>query len=216
MRKKNHHDIIEQVPPDYYQKGVKNNILQRTWHTRKMEEVLGCISYYPEKVLDVGCASGWFLSKVKKSYPKSECHGVDIYDKAISYGQKKYNSLTLSVSDAHKLPYKAKSFDLIICTEVLEHVTEPEAVLLEIKRVLKKDGRAVIELDSGSMLFSTVWFLWQLSKGGVWKHAHLHSFTIKKLEKLLKKTGFAVEKRKRFNIGMAMVFLIRKGDTIKA
>lgn len=205
-----HNHIIEQVPPDYYQSGVKNNFFQRTWHTKKLQAVLSQISEQPYNVLDVGCASGWFLSQIHKKYPKANCYGVDIYEDAITYGKKKYPKISFYVADAHKLPFKSGTFDLVICTEVLEHVDDPKRVVLEIRRVLKKNGQAIIELDSGSLLFSIVWFLWGLSRGSVWHHAHLHSFTVKKLGKLLLRSGFVVNSKKQFNLGMAMVFRVSK------
>lgn len=205
-----HAHVIEQVPLDYYQKGVKNNVLQRVWHARKLQMVLKQIDNSPKSILDVGCASGWFLSRIHKKYPKAKCTGVDIYKEAIFYGRRKYPKISFKVSDAHKLPFKAQTFDLIVCTEVLEHVEDPAGAIMEMKRVLSKNGRLVIELDSGSILFTIVWYLWGLSRGKVWHHAHLHSFTVGKLERLLKKSGFAIEGKRQFNLGMAMVFSARK------
>lgn len=208
--KQSHHHIIEQVPPDYYQNGIKNNFLQKAWHTRKFKIVALQIKNQPKRILDVGCASGWFLSRLQKKFPYAKCYGIDIYKEAIQLGKKKYPKISFKVSDAHKIPFSAGSFDVVICTEVLEHVDDPKQAVDEIKRVLKKNGQAIIELDSGSILFSIVWFLWGFSRGSVWKNAHLHSFTIEKLEKMLRKTGFAIENKKRFNLGMAMVFSVRK------
>lgn len=209
MKTGNYH-VIEQVPPDYYQSGVKNNFLQKLWHTKKLQAVLLEIDKKPSTVLDVGCASGWFLSEIAKKFRKAECFGVDIYDNAIAYGKKMYPKMYFKKADAHKLPFKKESFDLIICTEVLEHMGNPETALQEIKRVLKKDGRAIIELDSGSLLFSVVWYFWRLSRGGVWKDAHLHSFNVPKLEKMLKRVGFKIINKRQFNLGMAMVFSVEK------
>lgn len=205
-----HKHIIEQVPTDYYQKGVESNILQRIWHTNKLHVITDLIPVTPRKVLDVGCASGWFLSRFSKVFPQANCFGVDIYDEAVEYAKKRYSHITFKIADAHKIPFKEESFDLVVCTEVLEHVDDPKSVVLEIKRVLKKDGFAIIELDSGSLLFSVVWFLWKKFKGGVWNHAHLHSFTVKKLEEMIISCGFKVVKEKKFNADMAMAFLIAK------
>lgn len=209
-KRKTHKDIIERVPVNYYQEGIENNVLQELWHTNKFKAILGLISGSPQKILDVGCASGWFLSRLSKAFPKAECFGIDIYDKAIAYGKKLYPHITFRIADAHAIPFKDETFDLAICTEVLEHVNDPKSALLEIKRVLKKGGFAIIELDSGSILFSIVWFLWRRFRGGVWTHAHLHSFTVKKLEKMILSCGFRIIKKKKFNADMAMVFLIQK------
>ncbi len=208
-----HNHIIEQVPPDYYQNGIKTNIFQRFWHVHKLQTIKQLIDsqhLHPKRILDVGCASGWFLSRLQTTYPKSSCYGVDIYDKGILYGKKKYSKLKLSVNDAHKLPFKRGYFDLIVCTEVLEHVEQPGLVLKEIKRVLSKNGIAIIELDSGSILFSIVWYLWRKWKGRVWNEAHLHSFTLKKLRKQAKQSEFHVIAEKTFNMGMAIALVIGK------
>lgn len=210
MINKQHNHIIHQVPVDYYQIGIKNNILQKTWHTSKLKNVLDYISSSPRKILDVGCASGWFISQVAKTFPKAKCFGIDVYDKAISYAQTQYPDIEFKVADAHKIPYENETFDTVICTEVLEHVDDPEAVLSEIKRVLKKDGWAVIELDSGSLLFSIAWYLWRKFNGKVWNDSHIHSFNVKKLESMIIKSGFKIEKKKTFNLGMAMAFSLRK------
>lgn len=207
-----HHHIIEQVPPDYYQSGIKKNFLQRIWHTNKLREVLKEIKNIGllKKVLDVGCASGWFISEISKKYPKANYYGIDIYDKGINFARKNYPRIKFRVADAHRIPYQSNFFDLVVCTEVLEHVDVPKAVLLEIKRVLRKNGIAIIELDSGSWLFSLVWFLWRKGKGNVWKEAHLHSFNPQKLERVSLECGFKIINRKEFNFGMAMIFTLQK------
>lgn len=206
----NHHDIISQVPVDYYQKGIEENFLQRFWHTHKLSAVLSLMYKKPKKILDTGCASGWFISKISNKFPDTECFGVDIYKDAIEYAKKRYKNINFTIADAHKLPYKNNSFDMVVCTEVIEHLNNPEIALGEIHRVLEKDGKCIIEVDSGNLLFTIVWFLWTKFIGQVWHEAHLHSFNPQKLEKLLRRVGFTVLQKKKFNFGMAMVFLAEK------
>ena len=121
-----------------------------------------------------------------------------------------YPAIQFRIGDAHRLPFKTNTFDLVVCTEVLEHVDDPKTVLLEIHRVLRKNSRAVIELDSGSLLFSIAWYLWRKWKGKVWNDSHLHTFTVQKLDRLLQDSNLVIFKKKRFNFGMAMVFLVEK------
>src|SRR5260221_1082153 len=199
-----HNKIIEQVPLDYYQKGTKNNWFQKTWHSNKLRTVLSLIPNQPKTILDVGCASGWFLSQVQKKFPKAQCYGIDIYEQAIAYGKRLYPTIHFARANAQKLPYSSEKFDIVISTEVLEHVDDPKHVLLEIKRVLKKGGYGVIELDSGSVLFSISWYLWRKFSGKVWNDSHLHSFNVKKLGHLMEDCGFRIIKKKTFNWDMAM------------
>ena len=133
--------IWSQVPADYYDKGISENILQRLWHQKKLSEILSFVPKKPVKVLDVGCSSGIITHQVHNNLPKrSKVHGIDSYKAAVDLAKTKYPHISFAVADAHKLPFKNKYFDLVICTETLEHVTNPQGVLSEIKRVLKKDN----------------------------------------------------------------------------
>lgn len=202
-------EIWDQVPQDYYQNGIKRNFLQYLWHTRKLKSVVDLVDIVPNNILDVGCASGWFLSEIFLVYPKANCVGVDVYKKAIDYGKKRYKELKLVQADAHNLPFKNDSFDLVICTEVLEHVVDPEKVLGEIKRVLSNDGIAIVEMDSGNFLFKVVWYLWTNVRNGVWHHSHIYPFDAKKLEGMIKKSGFTIAQKKSFNFSMAVAFSLK-------
>ena len=48
------------------------------------------------------------------------------------------------IGDAQNLPFKPKSFDTVLCSEVIEHVKEPYTALKEINRVLKKSGILIL------------------------------------------------------------------------
>ncbi len=205
--------IWHQVPPDYYQNGVSKNLLQRIWHTSKLKTALELIDNSgakPKNILDVGCASGWMLSKISEKFPLAQCTGVDVYKKAIEYGQKLYKNLRLISVDAHKLPFKDKFSDLVICTELLEHVENPQKVLSEIKRILAPNGIAIVEMDSGNFLFRMVWYWWTNVRHGVWRDSHIHTFNTKILENMISDSGFVIAQKKVFNATMAVAFLLRK------
>lgn len=205
--------IWHQVPPDYYQKSVKNNFLQRKWHKGKLKYVLDAIiesGSSPKKIIDVGCASGWFISEISKKFPKAKCFGIDIYKDAIDFGKKKYRKINFKCADAQSIPFKNSTFDVVICCEVLEHVENPKKTLLEIKRILKNDGTAVMEIDSGNFLFKIIWYWWTNLRKGVWRDSHIHQFDVSKLEKLFSKTGFKIKSKKIFNYSMAVVFVLKR------
>ncbi len=146
--------IWDAVPPDYYQTGIQRNILQRIWHTNKLRTVLSLIPHKPTTILDVGSASGWFLSEVAKRYQEARSTGIDVYDKAIAYAKKTYPHITFLEADGHTIPLEDNSQDLVLCCEILEHVIDPHQVLSEIQRVLSPNGYAVIEMDSGIGCFA--------------------------------------------------------------
>lgn len=201
-------DIWDQVPPDYYDLGIKNNLFQKIWHTHKLDQVLKLLPKNSKNILDVGCASGILTAEIAKTFPEGKITGVDCYNKAIAFAQKKYPHINFKVADAHRLPIKDKSFDLVICTETLEHLVDPKKALLEIRRVLKKGGQSIISMDSGNLMFHIIWHFWTKTHGRVWQNAHLHEFNTKVLEDLILESGFRIKKKNYSHLGMAVTFLV--------
>lgn len=93
-----------------------------------------------QKILDVGCGLCEFL----KFNPYSkDVVGVDFIMEIVLEHQK--NGFPVKFGDLNKkLPYKKNSFDGIILSHVLEHLDDPTNALIEIKRLLKENGKLVI------------------------------------------------------------------------
>ena len=84
------------------------------------------------KVLDVGCGTKPYYPFFKE---KSETYiGVDV-DSAL-------NADVVCVSE--NLPFANETFDVIVCTQVLEHVNDPKRVIVEMHRVLKGGGLIIL------------------------------------------------------------------------
>ena len=202
--------IWAQVPPDYY---FHLNVFQRLWHERKwrvFEEVLANLNSPPQTILEVGCAGGHLSHLLSQLFPKSQVTGIDVYKSAITEAKTRYPKLNFKVADAHKLPFPKHTFDLVMCSETIEHLTRPKTALHEIHRVLKPAGHALIEMDSGSLLFRIIWWGWtSFGPGRVWKHAHLHPFSARELDQLIRTNGFATQRRRSSHLGMAVTFLVQ-------
>jgi ubiquinone/menaquinone biosynthesis C-methylase UbiE len=202
--------IIFQVPPDYY---FRLNFFQKLWHDRKwqvIEELIKKSQLKPKNILEIGCAAGHLTYSLKEIFPEVRVTGIDLYKPAIQYAQKKFPQIKFIVADAHKLPFKNRAFDLIICSETIEHVNNPQKVFEEIKRLLKDNGIAIIEMDSGNWLFKFIWHFWiNFGKGRVWKHAHLHNLNASILERIIQKTKFKILEKKLSHLGMAVTFVIQ-------
>jgi ubiquinone/menaquinone biosynthesis C-methylase UbiE len=91
-----------------------------------------------DSVLDVGCGEGFTLDRLQKEKIGKVYVGIEADDAAIELGKKLYPKLDIKKGDIYKLPYKSNSFDLVICTEVLEHLVEPKKAYRELLRVSKK------------------------------------------------------------------------------
>ncbi len=95
-------------------------------------------------VLDAGCGEG--LGSLIVAQSASYVVGIDLDKDIIKLAKEKYKRENLSflVSDIKDIPFKSKSFDMVICLEVIEHIEEQERALFEMKRVLKEDGILII------------------------------------------------------------------------
>lgn len=203
--------IWSQVPADYFSSGIKTNFLQKIWHGRKLKAVAESIKRNKINVLvEVGSADGSFVNSLSKKIQTNKIIAIDPYLPPLVFGKKKYRNIVFIQADAHRLPIKSKSVDLITILETLEHVVDPYGTLMELKRIIKKDGSIIVEIDSGSWLFQVIWFLWKkFGKGKVWSGAHLTFFNVGILEGLFKKIGLKVEEKKIFNWGMGVCFRLR-------
>ena len=103
-------------------------------------------AYAGKKVLDVGCGLGNDTSRFAKG--GAEITGVDISSKAVAMSKRNFElrglTGTFEQMDGGSLDFPDNSFDLVYCHTVLHFAYNPEAIVKEIKRVLKPDGQAII------------------------------------------------------------------------
>lgn len=202
-------EIHEDVPADHYDQGLKRNIFQKYWHSKRFKEVLSLVKPVEGPILDLGCHGGTFTQKVLSKTGSQEIYGVDISPSAIELIKKKIPGGHFQVASAEELPFKNNFFSAVFCLEVLEHVDNPGKALEELSRVLKKGGYALLLVPTDNKLFRWVWFLWTMYYP-VWRHAHVQSYSGNLLEKLVKLSGLKIEKVRLFNNGMLKIVIAKK------
>jgi tRNA (uracil-5-)-methyltransferase TRM9 len=175
-----------------------------------------------DKVLDIGCGNGRFLTVIKDKI--FQYTGIDNSESLISYAQKWHGDKEKFIcADALSLPFEDASFDVAVSFGVLHHIPSKKfrkQFLSEAHRVLKKDGIAII----------TVWNLWNkrltpiirkyairkllgkskldfkdvfLPFGKKESVRYLHAFTEREISRLLKRNGFKI---------LELKFVKRRGD----
>lgn len=102
------------------------------------------------KILDVGCGTGAWLSRLKAA------GYTDIYGADLDTDQFKLADINISKVNLawEKLPYADNTFDLITAIEVLEHMENPGFFLSELKRVLKPEGRIILTTPNTQSLIA--------------------------------------------------------------
>lgn len=157
-----------------------------------------------DSVLDVGCGEGFTLARLQKEKIGKGYEGIEHDQRAIELGNKLYPKIKITKGDIYSLPYKNNSFDLVICTEVLEHLTEPKKAYRELIRVSRK----YILLSVPNEPF----FTWQrIAKGKNILHLgahpeHIQHWTFPAFTKFVRVRGVKLITRK-FPIPWTMVVL---------
>jgi len=89
------------------------------------------------KALDIGCALGFFIELLKKQ--GWEAKGVEFSADAAQYAKKELG-LEVDIGSVEEVGFEDNSFDLVTMLDVLEHVLNPNKILKEINRILKREG----------------------------------------------------------------------------
>jgi SAM-dependent methyltransferase len=89
----------------------------------------------PLRVLDAGCGEGHVTAWLAEALRGSDVTGVDGRGKALAACRRRNPRVRTVQADVRALPFGDAEFDLVLCTEVLEHLSEPRQTLRELSRV---------------------------------------------------------------------------------
>lgn len=124
------------------------------WFVSRRELVESLVRQLPlpadAVIVDVGCGTGATAAQMQKY---GRVIGVDISPLALAWSQQRGLSHLL-LAAAEKLPIAVESVDVIIATDILEHLDDDVAVLKEFYRTLKPGGYVVATVPAYSILWS--------------------------------------------------------------
>lgn len=97
-----------------------------------------------KKILDLGCGDGVLSCLLGKL--GADVFGIDYSFEALRFGKKYTNryGIKLQRGSAYDLPFKDSSFDIVVSSDVIEHVENYRQFLIEMNRVTKGNGTVVI------------------------------------------------------------------------
>lgn len=164
------------------------------WHRKRLSYVFFYLSEIFRKstvktFVDVGCAEGFYVKYVANRYPQTLCVGVDL---AIAYLRKaKVSVRNMNVDfvacDVERLPFRHDVMDIVLCSEVLEHVYDYRASISELNRVAKRF--LVLSFPGHTYLYhviSSIGFMKRFADGLVQDVGHVSEIHISDVKELLK------------------------------
>jgi len=112
---------------------------------RVVGDLLSLESFDEKTVLDVGCGCGGLLASLRGRGLKV---GADVSSKAVAFAVSAVKDAFFVVCDAANLPFRKECFDVVVCSEVLEHVPSPEKVSMQINRVVRNNGILIVTVPN--------------------------------------------------------------------
>lgn len=90
-------------------------------------------------ILDAGCGEGFLTDYLARRDPSLRLTGVDMSSEAIAYAEERFGERArFRTGNVYKLPFSDNSFDVVLCSEVLEHLDEPDLAVRELIRVARR------------------------------------------------------------------------------
>jgi len=143
------------------------------------------------EVAEVGSGGGHVL----RMFPRARLTAIDVSSEYLAIAERNLEGYDVRFvkGEVDKMDLPAASFDRVICTEVLEHVVDPDAVLAAIARLVRPDGVAVITVPNDPLIMRLkgvarrMPFRWVTGDHVDWggDDFHLHRWTPAEFERVL-------------------------------
>lgn len=139
------------------------------------------------RVLDVGCMFGYLLDEARRA--GLETHGIELSPEPAAAAAAKGHEVFAGTIEGFARAGSGLAFDAIFAQHVLEHVPEPRSFLAAARGLLRPGGKLIVCVPNFEArlrrLVPSAWGWYQVP-------VHLHHYSSRALEQLLREVGFAI------------------------
>lgn len=100
------------------------------------------------KLIDIGCGDGYLLKEIAKDFPQIDLFGIDLSENRVETAKKFAPIAVLKTGDAQDIPFEDETFDIVVCSEVIEHCPDDMKVLAELYRILKTNSFLILTVPN--------------------------------------------------------------------
>ena len=147
----------------------------------------------PERVLDVGCSTGYLAKRLQERGAKVV--GLELDERAAAEALRFCEAVHAGDVETMELPLEPASFDAVVCGDFIEHLRDPQAFLARVRPLLRSDGRLVLStpnVANWAMRLGLLFGRFRYTEWGILDRTHTHLFTRKTLRECLEAGGYRV------------------------
>lgn len=148
------------------------------------------------RVLEVGCGAGTTGVLALATGRASHYAGVELFEPAAAAARKVLSEVVVGDVERLVLPWAPASFDVLILSEVLEHLIDPWAALARLAELVRPEGRVLASSPNVShwrVIRELLAGRFEHSDRGVFDRTHLRWFTPATYRTMFERAGFAVD-----------------------
>jgi len=136
----NVHQSVRDEIDFFNQYGDQKNyeVLQESGYQRVIREFKKHADWEGLKIIDVGCGTGAFTSRLRNG--KAKLHGLDLSEKFIAHAKAKYPDIHFQAGNAEESGYPNGFFDVVLLSGIIHHFPDYTKLLKEQRRILKAGG----------------------------------------------------------------------------
>jgi len=170
---------------------------------KEARQFLKGISQSKGDLLDIGCGAGFYLDEAKKVGWKVT--GVEMSKQLADYATRKFN-MPVIVGDFVKVKLPAKKFDVIVLSQVIEHLTDPKPMFNKIRLYLKNNGLFYIATPN---IESWLFKVQRQNFPYMIPPEHVYFYSPQSITLLLKQNGFIVKSLSTFGYQQDFAVIIK-------
>ncbi len=177
--------------------------LQRYWQRARHRIILGFVRQAGRsRVVDIGCGS----SRIVQDLPTAV--GMDIATSKLRFLRDRHPRLVQG--SALALPFQSNAFDVVISSEVIEHLPDSAEILAEMTRVLRPGGTLILGTpDYGRPLWWVLEWLYAKALPGAYAKEHITHFNRAGLSRRLLAAGYVI-REVAYVAGCEMIFRVTR------
>ena len=147
-------------------------------------------------ILELGCGDGATGRLALQQQKAGTYVGVEVFEPVATQAKKVLTAVHIGDIESIVLPYEPNTFDVLICSEVLEHLRDPEEVLTRLIKLLRIGGRiyaSVPNIAHWRIVLGLIRGRFDYRDFGPMDRTHLQWFTPKTFVEMLVRAGIEVE-----------------------